>query len=253
MSKLLAGGRVMCYNGGARDQQGDGVPGEVARNLQAVRERIARAAARAGRPASEITLVAVTKTVPVERIEEAVRAGAEHIGENYVQEAREKHARIRAPLTWHLIGHLQSNKAGQAAQIFDVIHTVDSLRLAQHLSRRAVEAGRQLEVLVEVNIAAEPSKFGVAPEEALPLVEALAGLPALRPAGLMGMAPLSSQPEEARPHFRRLRALWEKLPAAYRRHLSMGMSSDFEVAIEEGATIVRVGTAIFGPRPRPHG
>ncbi|NLC56302.1 MAG: YggS family pyridoxal phosphate-dependent enzyme [Armatimonadetes bacterium] len=240
----------MCYNDQARDQQGgQGVPGEVARNLQAVRERIARAASRAGRPAGDITLVVVTKTQPVERIAEAIAAGAQHIGENYVQEAREKHARIQTPVTWHLIGHLQSNKAGQAAALFDVIHTLDSLQLAERVSRRAVAAGREIEVLVEVNIAGEPTKHGVSPGEAIPLLEAISGLPGLRPAGLMGMAPFTDNPEDARPHFRRLRALWETIPAPCRRHLSMGMSGDFEVAVEEGATMVRVGTAIFGRRP----
>lgn len=229
------------------------MPVEVARNLQAVRDRIARAAGRVGRDPGEITLVAVTKTVPVERIEEVIAAGATHIGENYVQEAREKHNRIHVPLTWHLIGHLQTNKAGQAAAIFDVVHTIDSLQLAQHLSRRAEQAGRTLEALVEVNISGEESKFGVRPEEARPLVEAMADLPALSAAGLMGMAPFSADPEQARPYFRRLRALWETLPDDCRRHLSMGMSGDFEVAVEEGATLVRVGTAIFGARTPTRG
>ena len=240
----------MCYNHRARDQQGgQGVPGEVARNLQAVRERIARAAARVGRPAEEILLVAVTKTLPVEPIEEVIAAGACHIGENYVQEARAKHDRIPVPITWHLIGHLQSNKAGQAAQFFDVIHTVDSLRLAQHLSRHASQLGRVIQVLVEVNVSGESTKFGVAPAAARPLLEGMVGLPGICPSGLMGMAPFASDPEQARPYFAQLRALWEDLPAECRRHLSMGMSGDFEVAVEEGATMVRVGTAIFGSRP----
>ncbi len=224
------------------------MPGEVARNLQGVRERIARAASRVGRSPDEVTLVVVTKTWPTEVVREAIAAGAEHIGENYVQEAREKRAQIPDPVTWHLIGHLQSNKAGQAAALFDIIHTVDSLHLAERLSRHAVAAGRNLEVLVEVNISGEASKFGVAPEEAGALMDALGALPGIRPSGLMGMPPFSADPEEARPYFRRLRALWEALPPAYRRHLSMGMSGDFEVAVEEGATLVRVGSAIFGPR-----
>lgn len=239
----------MCYNNRARDQQGgNGVPGEVARNLQAVRERIARAAARVGRSPDEVILVVVTKTQPVEVVQEAIAAGADHLGENYVQEAREKRDCIPDPVTWHLIGHLQSNKAGQAATLFNVIHTVDSLHLAQRLSRHAVAAGRILEVLVEVNISGEASKFGVVPEEARALVEAMGSLSGLRPSGLMGMAPFSADPDEARPYFRRLRSVWEALPPAHRRHLSMGMSGDFEVAVEEGATMVRVGTAIFGPR-----
>jgi PLP dependent protein len=225
------------------------VPGEVARHLLAVRERMARAAARAGRPAEEITLVAVTKKVPVERIEEALAAGAVHLGENYIQEAREKRSRIRTPATWNLIGHLQSNKAGQAATLFDVVHTIDSLQLARRLSRQAETLGRNLQVLVEVNISGEPAKQGVLPEEARPLLESMCGLPALHPAGLMGMAPFSPNPEEARPYFRDLRTLWETLPGECRQHLSMGMSGDFEVAIEEGATLIRVGTAIFGARP----
>lgn len=240
----------MCYNHGAPDQQGvGGMPGMVARNLQGVRQRIAEAAARAGRSPEEITLVVVTKTQPVERIEEAIAAGARHIGENYVQEAREKRHHIRSSVTWHLIGHLQSNKAGQAAALFDVIHTIDSLQLAQRVSRRAIELGREIDVLVEVNLPEEPTRYGVPLSEAPPLLEALAGLPGLRPVGLMGMAPFTDNPEDARPYFAQLRAVWERLPAPYRRHLSMGMSGDFEVAIEEGATMVRVGTAIFGPRP----
>lgn len=221
---------------------------EVARNLEAVRERIAGAAARVGRSADDITLVAVTKMQSVEAIEAAIAAGVQDIGENYVQEARAKFDRIREPIRWHLIGHLQSNKAGQALAIFDVVHTVDSFSLAQQISRRAGALGREIETLVQVNISGEGSKSGVQPDEARPLLESMLALPNIHPAGLMGIAPHTADPEEARPYFRRLHTLWDELPAACRKHLSMGMSGDFEVAIEEGATIVRVGTAIFGAR-----
>lgn len=227
------------------------MPGEIAHNLQVVQQRIVQAATRVGRSADEITLVAVTKTVPVERIVEAIAAGVRHIGENYVQEAREKQAQISSPVTWHLIGHLQTNKAGQAVSLFHMIHTVDSVRLAQALSRRAQGLGRPVDVLVEVNLSGEASKFGVSPDEAPALVQAIRTLPSLRVRGLMGMAPLVADPEEARPYFRRLRRILESLPPECREHLSMGMSNDFEVAIEEGATLVRIGTAIFGART-PH-
>jgi len=223
----------------------------LADNLARVRERIARAAERAGRRPDQICLVAVTKTVPAARIREAVAAGVTDVGENYVQEAAAKRAEIGAAVTWHFIGHLQRNKAGQAARLFDIIHTVDSVRLAEALSRRAQQLGRRLEVLVQVNTSGETTKAGVPPEEAGALVAQAASLDGLAVRGLMTIGRLQPDPEEARPEFRLLAALAEKL----RREtgldlpwLSMGMSHDFEVAIEEGANLVRVGTAIFGPR-----
>ncbi len=223
----------------------------IADNLARVRERIARAAERAGRRPEQIRLVAVTKTVPAARVKEALAAGVTDIGENYVQEAAAKHAEIGAAVTWHFIGHLQRNKAGQAARLFDIIHTVDSVRLAEALSRRAQQLDRRLEVLIQVNTSGEATKAGVPPDEAAALVEKTAALDGLAVTGLMTIGRLQPDPELARPEFRLLAALAERL----RRDtgldlpwLSMGMSHDFEVAIDEGATIVRVGTAIFGPR-----
>jgi pyridoxal phosphate enzyme (YggS family) len=221
---------------------------DIARNVAVVRERIARACERVGRKPQEVTLIAVSKTVDIARIEQAIAAGIEHFGENYYQEAREKIPLIQAPVRWHFIGHLQKNKARGVVPLFDWIHTVDDEELAQEIDRRARMAGKRQRVLIEVNIAREPQKYGVSPEEALSLAEHIARLPNVQLEGLMGMAPLVENPEQARPYFARLRHLFEKLPAAYRVHLSMGMSQDYEVAIEEGATMVRIGTAIFGAR-----
>ena len=224
----------------------------VARNLQRVRERIEAACARAGREPDEVTLVAVSKTFPPEAIEAAVRAGVRDIGENRVQEAYEKYQRLGRIATWHLVGHLQTNKAKRAVQFFDWVHSVDSVHLAKELSKRCEALQREVNVLVEVNTSGEESKYGVRPEEAAELVEEVAELPGLRLQGLMTIAAIVPEPEEARSYFRLLRELRDDL---VRRgiveslpHLSMGMTDDFEVAIEEGATMVRIGRAIFGPR-----
>ncbi len=221
---------------------------DIARNVAEVRERIARACARAGRNPEEIILIAVSKTVDVARIQQAIFAGIDHFGENYYQEAREKIPAIHAPVQWHFIGHLQKNKARGVVPLFEWIHTVDDLELAQEIDRRAQAVGKQQRVLIEVNIAREPQKYGVAPEEALSLAERIAQLPNVRLEGFMGMAPIVERAEQARPYFAELRRLFEQLPKANRVHLSMGMTQDFEVAIEEGATMVRIGTAIFGAR-----
>jgi pyridoxal phosphate enzyme (YggS family) len=221
---------------------------DIARNVEAVRERIARACARAGRSVEEIILVAVSKTVDVSRIEQAIAAGVEHFGENYYQEAREKIPLIQAPVHWHFIGHLQKNKARGVVPLFEWIHTVDDEELAREIDRRAERAGKRQRVLIEVNIAGEPQKYGVPPDEVLVLAERIAQLRHVKLEGLMAMAPLLEQPEQARPYFAKLRRLFERLPEANRLHLSMGMTQDFEVAIEEGATMVRIGTAIFGAR-----
>lgn len=221
---------------------------DIAHNVAAVRERIARACALAGRNPEEIILIAVSKTVDVARIQQAILAGIDHFGENYYQEAREKIPAIQAPVHWHFIGHLQKNKARGVVPLFEWIHTVDDLELAQEIDRRAQAVGKQQRVLIEVNIAREPQKYGVAPEEALSLAERIAQLPNVRLEGFMGMAPIVEQAEQARPYFAELRRLFEQLPRANRVHLSMGMTQDFEVAIEEGATMVRIGTAIFGAR-----
>jgi hypothetical protein len=227
---------------------------DVAANLKAVQERIARAARAAGREPSEILLLAVSKTVDVERIRQAIAAGVPALGENRVQEAREKIGALGRPVPWHLIGTLQTNKAKDALLLFDLIHSLDRVELGRELDRRARSAGRIAETLVQVNLAGEPTKAGFHPEDLKGAMEALAPLTGIRVRGLMTMPPIAEDPEVSRPWFRQLRELaalvrgwgFERVEVT---HLSMGMSADFEVAIEEGATIVRIGTAIFGPRP----
>jgi PLP dependent protein len=214
-------------------------------NLGRVQEAVARACARAGRSPDHVLLIAVSKTVDVERVRLAIAAGVAALGENRVQEAKEKIEALGRPVPWHLIGSLQTNKARDAARLFDWIHSVDRLELAQELSRRAHRAERTLDTLIQVNLGDEPQKGGVAPAEVKRLHEMVAGLPGLRVRGLMAIPPATEQPEQARPYFRRLRELRDELGL---EHCSMGMSADFEVAIEEGATMVRVGTAIFGAR-----
>jgi len=211
--------------------------------LWEVRSRIERAAERAGRRADQIILLAVTKIFPASAIHEAYAAGLRDFGENYVQEFEGKFAEVSGleGARFHLIGHLQSNKARRAAEIFQVIETLDSAKLA----RRLDESGRPLEVMLEVKLSQEQAKSGAEPAEIPALIEALAGCPRLRLTGLMTMPPWSDDPEASRPWFRRLRELAERHGL---RHLSMGMSHDLEAAIEEGSTEVRVGTALFGPR-----
>ncbi|WP_258359346.1 YggS family pyridoxal phosphate-dependent enzyme [Moorella sulfitireducens (nom. illeg.)] len=224
----------------------------LAENIALVQERIAAAARRSGRRPEEITLVAVTKTVSPERVEEAVRLGLKDLGENRVQELLAKQPYITGA-TWHLIGHLQRNKARQVWDKVALIHSVDSLELARELDRRATAAGGRVNILVEVNVAGEESKFGLEPEAVVPLIRELTGFTGLRVLGLMTVAPLVEDAEEVRPVFRRLAALRREvealhLPGVEMRYLSMGMTNDFEVAIEEGANLVRIGTAIFGTR-----
>jgi len=220
----------------------------TAERIADVQARITDAARRSGRSPEEVTLVAVTKTVPVERIREAVEAGLKDFGENYVQEALPKLAALGNDVRWHFIGHLQSNKARLVAGAFALIHSLDSVALAGELNKRAANAGVTQNVLIEVRLDPAETKTGVLPEELGVLTDTVMALPHLRLQGLMGMPPLFPDPEESRPYFAHLRELSEILPEGARRELSMGMSTDFEVAIEEGATIVRVGTAIFGPR-----
>lgn len=232
----------------------------VAARLAAVRERIARAAERAGRRPEDVLLVGVSKRQAAAEIVAAVRAGLDHVGENYVQEAQAKLSEARAvlegsghkPPVAHFIGTLQRNKAGAAAQLFDVVETVDRIALGDALDRRAGEAGRRLEVLLQVNVSAEPRKGGVAPDDLPALAARARGWRHLTLTGLMAIPAAATDPERLRPAFAKLRALRDTLRAEPGgeglRHLSMGMSGDFEVAIEEGATIVRVGTAIFGSR-----
>ncbi len=226
---------------------------QLAENLAHVRARIAEAARRANRDPAEITLVAVSKTKPVELVEMAYNLGVTEFGENRVQEALTKIAQFHPPaLRWHLIGHLQSNKAGKVIGPFSCVHSVDSLHLAQTLSRHAQEQGKRLPILLQVNVAGEASKEGMSPEETPELAKQITALPALEVEGLMTIAPLVQNPEEVRPVFRELRLLRDRLRAEITAcawtQLSMGMTDDYTVAIEEGATIVRVGRAIFGQR-----
>jgi pyridoxal phosphate enzyme (YggS family) len=226
----------------------------IRENLARVQERIAAAARRARRSADAITLIAVSKTHPAEAIREAFEAGLRHFGENRVQEWEGKCGGLQdLDATWHLIGHLQSNKAARAAKLFQTVDSVDDFALAQRLSRARIELGAagRLRVLIEVHIAEEEAKSGAAAEDLPELAESIAALPALELAGLMCIPPFMEDAEEARPHFRRLRELRDDLSARIGVALpvlSMGMSHDFEVAIEEGATEVRVGTALFGAR-----
>lgn len=229
----------------------------IRERLESVQERIAAAARRAGRRPEEIRLVAVSKTQSPERMGEAIEAGAGILGENRVQEAREKREAMDPAVAgraqWHLIGTLQQNKARQVPGLFDVVETLDSLPLAEELARRVqASGGTALEVFLQVNTGEEAQKGGVAPAEVPGLLEEIARLEVLRVRGLMCIPPLGRVPEESRPHFRLLRKFRDEAQARgfpALRELSMGMSADFEIAIEEGATLVRIGTAIFGPRP----
>jgi pyridoxal phosphate enzyme (YggS family) len=219
---------------------------DIATNLERVRERLARAAERAGRRPDDVLLIAVSKTVDVERIRAGVAAGVTALGENRVQEAKAKIAELGRPAAWHLIGHLQTNKVKDALPLFDVIHSLDRLELAREIERRAAARGQAVDALLQVNVAAEASKGGVGPDAVGETLDAIGKLAHVRVRGLMTIPPEVERAEDSRPWFRRLRELAERhgLP-----ELSMGMSGDFEVAVEEGATMVRVGTAIFGPRP----
>ena len=219
--------------------------------LEAIRERIEAAAVRSGRPRDAVQLVAVSKTHPAEAVEEALAAGQRLFGENRLQEALDKMDRLGGRAEFHLIGHLQRNKAARAVGRFSLIHSVDSARLVEELDHRAAQAGLTQAILLQVNVAGEASKSGVAPEGLPELLAALDASPHIVGLGLMTIPPWSEDPEAVRPHFARLRQLMEGIGPRERftpRHLSMGMSGDFEVAIEEGATLVRVGTAIFGER-----
>ncbi len=223
--------------------------------LERVHEQIAEAAVRANRKPDDITLVAVSKTHPAETLREAIAVGVTDLGENRVQEAEAKISRVgRGAARWHLIGHLQSNKARRAVELFDVIHSLDSVALAQRLDRMCAEVNREvLPVLIQVDLAREATKSGVAESEAPKIIAAIRQSQTLRLTGLMTLPPYSDDPEQARPFFRRLRELRDELRAQgafddQGGELSMGMTHDYHVAIEEGATIVRIGTAIFGTR-----
>jgi pyridoxal phosphate enzyme (YggS family) len=232
---------------------GDKEMQEITENLARIREKIAAAAAKSGRKAEEILLVAVSKGVEPERIEQAIGAGVTDLGENYLQEAIGKKAQVKSKARWHFIGHLQRNKVQAALEEFSLIQSVDSLKLAQEISRRAAAAGKIAQILLQVNTSSETSKFGVAPEETRRLVEEIAVLPGLSLQGLMTIGRFEPDPEAARGEFRLLSKIFREisqlnLPNIKMRWLSMGMTHDFEVAIEEGANLVRIGTGIFGPR-----
>jgi pyridoxal phosphate enzyme (YggS family) len=226
--------------------------------VAAVRERIARAAARAGRSAADVTLVAVSKAQPAEAVREAFGAGVQHFGENKVQEAEGKIAALRElradGLRWHMVGHLQSNKGRRAAELFDFVDAVDDPIVARRLERGAEQAKKHLHILLQVDLGQEETKFGLDEEHLFPCLEQIRGYKAVRAEGLMVLPPYAEDPEASRPYFRRLRELLEEARRRgllLGRELSMGMSHDFEVAVEEGATQVRVGTAIFGERKKP--
>ncbi|HRS82831.1 MAG TPA: YggS family pyridoxal phosphate-dependent enzyme [Smithellaceae bacterium] len=229
---------------------------DIEANIQNIRQRIAAAAARAHRDPAGIRMMAVSKTVEPERIQRALDAGITLLGENYVQEAREKIPAVGRGAEWHMIGHLQTNKAKYVVHLFDWIHSVDRLELAQELDKRAFQHNRRLNVLVEVNVSGEASKNGIEPSGVPELVRRISALPHLTIRGLMTMPPYSDNPEHSRPYFQALRGLRDEIHAAAipnvrMDELSMGMTDDFEVAVEEGATIIRVGRAIFGERRHP--
>jgi pyridoxal phosphate enzyme (YggS family) len=225
----------------------------IKEQIDIIRQRIAEAARKSGRPASAVRLMAVTKTVDDQRIMQAIAAGVDMIGENYVQEARRKIELMGKSIEWHLIGHLQTNKARYAVRLFDMIHSLDRIELARELDRRSRMSGVVTRVLVEVNISGEETKRGVAHRDALPLIREVSALENISVQGLMTMPPWFDDPQEARPFFVALRELKdrvaaENLPRVQMQELSMGMSQDYQVAVEEGATIVRIGRSIFGER-----
>ncbi|HEX3580934.1 MAG TPA: YggS family pyridoxal phosphate-dependent enzyme [Thermoanaerobaculia bacterium] len=217
-------------------------PEEIAAHLAAVNARIEAACMKAGRKREEVTLVAVSKTFPAEAVTNAIAAGATHVGENKVQEAREKKPLVQGNARWHLIGHLQSNKAKDAVRLFDVIETVDSVELAEKLGKAALAIGKKQEILIQVNVGREEQKSGADPTDVPALAREMAGIDGISLRGLMAIPPFDQEP---RPYFRSMRELQQRTGVA---ELSMGMSEDFEIAIEEGSTIVRVGRAIFGAR-----
>jgi len=225
----------------------------IEKNIRLVREQMVRAAEQSNRDPEQISLVAVTKTVEAVRIREAVQAGVTTLGENRVQEAESKCGDITADVSWHLIGHLQRNKVKKALAIFQFIHSVDSVKLAAEINKQASRSDRNIPVLLQVNVSGEKSKFGILPEELRELYSVTESMEYITVRGLMTIPPFFRNPEESRPFFIRLRRLLEELKTGASRpdkltELSMGMTNDFAVAVEEGATMVRVGTAIFGER-----
>jgi hypothetical protein len=227
----------------------------VRRKVEEIREIMAEAALRAGRNPSGVKLMAVTKSVDDERIMEAIEAGVDMIGENYVQEARRKIEKMGRKVPWHMIGYLQTNKAKYAVRLFDLVHSVHKIGLAEELARRSRQAGLVSRILIEVNLSGEITKSGAPPDQAHALIRECARTTGISVQGLMTMVPWSDNPEDARPFFRGLRQLRdriveEEIEGISLNELSMGMSDDFQVAIEEGATIVRIGRKLFGERPK---
>lgn len=226
---------------------------QIADNILSVKERIEKAALKAGRAPGDIKLVAVSKRIGVEEIRDAISTGATILGESYVQEAKEKIEEIGHHVQWHMIGHLQTNKVKQAISLFDMIHSVDRIGLAKEIDKRAKQSGKRVSVLIQVNISHETTKSGIERDSAISLVSEITNLTNIKAEGLMTMPPYFDDPEYARPYFKSLRELKEEIERKRfvnisMKELSMGMSNDFEIAIEEGATIIRVGTAIFGER-----
>ncbi|HXG50987.1 MAG TPA: YggS family pyridoxal phosphate-dependent enzyme [candidate division Zixibacteria bacterium] len=226
---------------------------DVAANYRRIVERIGEAAARCGRKPEEIRLLAAAKSQSAEAVQAAIAAGVTLVGENYVQEAQQKKRQVQGPVEWHMIGHLQRNKAKAAVEVFDVIETLDSVALARRLDEEGRKRGRVVRTYVEVNLGGEPSKSGIAKDEVPRLLEEAGSLEFLAVIGLMTVPPFREDPEQVRPYFRELRELRARLAERFLRHdlreLSMGMTHDYVIAVEEGATIVRIGTGLFGPRP----
>ena len=223
----------------------------IKNNLEIINEKMKRAALKVNRKPEEIKLVAVTKTATAEQIKEAINAGVKIIGENRVQDAKEKYQILTADIEWHLIGHLQTNKTKYAVEIFNCIHSVDSIKLAQEIEKRSKQFGKKMDVLVEVNVSGEETKYGIKPEEVDPFLKEISEFPGIRVRGLMTIAPIVEDKEEVRPYFRKLRELSEEIKSknienVKMDYLSMGMTEDFEIAIEEGANMVRIGRGIFG-------
>ena len=223
----------------------------IKNNLEIINEKIKKAALKVNRNPEEIKLVAVTKTATIEQIKEAINAGVKIIGENKVQEAKEKYQILTADTEWHLVGHLQTNKVKYAIEIFDCIQTVDSIKLAKEIDKRSLQFGKTTNVLVEVNVSGEESKYGIKPEEVEPFLKEISEFYRIRVRGLMTIAPIEEDKEVVRPYFRKLRELSKEIKSKNIKnvkmdYLSMGMTDDFEVAIEEGANMVRIGRGIFG-------
>lgn len=223
----------------------------IKNNLETINKKIKKAALRVNRNFREIKLVAVTKTATIEQIKEAISTGVKIIGENKVQEAKEKYQILTADIEWHLVGHLQTNKVKYAIEIFDFIHSVDSIKLAKEIDKRSLQFGKITNVLVEVNISGEETKYGIKPEQVEPFLKEISEFSRIRVRGLMTIAPIVEDKEEVRPYFRKLRELSKEIKSKNIKnvkmdHLSMGMTDDFEVAIEEGANMVRIGRGIFG-------